>query len=275
MGPREACSRVADFRLGPAAVEAGFSVQGFDSVDSTNLRALGHARSGGADRTWFASLEQTAGRGRRGRNWVSKSGNLAATVLLSAATGQSGLANLGFVAGAATHATLAEVLGTHSSVLKLKWPNDVLFDGQKTVGILIEAESGRGRTNLALGIGINVAHVPEGLPYQATSLRDIGVEVRAEDVFTVLSDQFAHWLTVWDQGDGLAAVLDYWRNHAAGMGERVVVRQTNGAFEGLFEKLDDEGRLIVQMDDGERRVVTAADVFLAGITPNEAAEERV
>ncbi|MCB9993864.1 MAG: biotin--[acetyl-CoA-carboxylase] ligase [Hyphomicrobiaceae bacterium] len=263
---------MVDFRLGPIARGAGYSVHGFESVESTNLRALEHPRAGGGDRVWFAALEQTAGRGRRGRQWSSSKGNLAASVLISAAPGQAGLANLGFVAGVSTYAALARLVDEGDARLALKWPNDVLYDGHKLVGILIEAETAGDRVNLAIGIGVNVSEAPTGLPYAATSLSKMGIAAGAETVFELLAEAFSHWFGVWNLGAGLADVLDYWRAHAAGLGERIVVRQTDGSFEGSFERLDDEGRLIVRMDDGSTRLVTAADVFPAAAAPVERTE---
>lgn len=250
------------FSLGPAAHATGYSLFGFESVDSTNKRALEFAKAENVDRVWFASLEQTAGRGRRGRAWSSNSGNLAASILVRADKNLADVGNLGFVAGVAVHQAISHFLPTQTEKLKLKWPNDVLFDGQKLVGILIEAQPGVDETTwLSAGIGVNVKVSPEQVPYPVGNLNSLGVEADAIELFAELSDCFAKWFDVWQWGANTEAVLDYWRAHALGQGRAVNVRQPQENFEGVFERLDDEGRLVVRLKDNSFRIVSAADVF--------------
>ena len=246
------------FAVGSRAADAGFRVSGFETVGSTSALALDAARADDAGHHWFAALEQSAGRGRRGRDWQSQKGNLAASLLLTFDR-VGDYSGLGFVAGVA----LAEALKTLAphAPATLKWPNDLLLDGKKLSGILIEAQSlTDGRQALAIGIGVNVVAAPTDLPYAATSLAAYGLTLTAETLFSFLSDSFADGLVLWRDGAGLADVLAVWRRHAAGIGGPISVALPAGRISGIFEALDDTGRLRVRLPDGQVQTVSAGDV---------------
>ena len=247
------------FEIGGRAAHAGFRVSGFETVGSTNALALDAAREGDAGLHWFAALDQSAGRGRRGRDWQSHKGNLAASLLLSFDR-PGDYSGLGFVAGVA----LAEALKALApdAPAALKWPNDLLLDGEKLSGILLEAQSlpGGGQA-LAIGIGVNVVAAPTDLPYRATCLAAFGLALSAETLFSALSDSFADAFALWRGGAGLADVLALWRHHAAGIGGPVSVALPTGRISGTFEALDETGRLLVRLPDGQMHAVSAGDVY--------------
>jgi BirA family biotin operon repressor/biotin-[acetyl-CoA-carboxylase] ligase len=262
---------VANFALGAKARTAGYRVAGFDEIGSTNTEALAAAAAGDPGGIWFAALQQTAGRGRRGRAWQSTPGNLAASLLVIPDTDPDMIATLGFVAGVA----LAKALGTilpqgmvqsgetwdGRARVALKWPNDVLADGAKLAGILLEAARTRdGRQAIVIGIGVNVVAAPSDLPYPATSLRTLGIERSAEDVFEALSEAWVEAFGLWADGRGIGAVLDLWRHSAAGLGAPVAVTQDGVVRNGIFETIDSAGRLIMRDDEGARITITAGDV---------------
>jgi BirA family biotin operon repressor/biotin-[acetyl-CoA-carboxylase] ligase len=266
---------VKEFSLGPKARAAGYRLRGFDSIGSTNSEAIAAAAAGDPGGIWFAAREQTAGRGRRGRQWVNPHGNLAATLLIVPDVDPSHSATLGFVAGVALKSALAEILPEglikigldgadslgSSSRIALKWPNDVLADGGKLAGILLEAsKSPDGRHAIAIGIGVNVVSAPVGLPYPATSLANLGVSRTAEDVFLALSEAWVDAFSLWDDSRGVAAVLDQWRRAAAGIGSPVAVNQNGDVLRGVFETIDGAGRLIVRSEDDRLVAITAGDV---------------
>ena len=146
--------------------------------------------------------------------------------------------------------------------MALKWPNDVLANGAKLAGILLEA--GRltdGRHAVALGFGVNAVAAPDGLPYPATSLAALGATCTAEDVFEALSDAWVETFRLWNDGQGTGAVLAQWREAAGGLGDPVAVNQNGDVLRGVFETIDDAGRLIVRRDDNTRTAVTAGDVY--------------
>ena len=263
------------FALGPTARAAGYRLRGYDSIGSTNSEAIEAAAAGDPGGIWFAARQQTSGRGRRGRQWESPHGNLAATLLIVPEAAPTLAATLGFVAGVSLNRALssilpnglvkigidgADALGGHSRIA-LKWPNDVLADGAKLAGILLEASKlPDGRHAVAIGFGVNVVAAPQGLPYPATSLADLGVIRSAEDVFEALSDAWVETFGLWNDGRGIGDVLKHWRASAAGIGAPVAVNQDGEVLRGIFETIDDDGRLIVRADDNRRIAITAGDV---------------
>ena len=266
---------MADFALGPRARSAGYRLAGFDEIGSTNIEALAAAAAGDRGGIWFAALRQTAGRGRRGRAWESPSGNLAASLLIIPDAEPSVLATLGFVAGVAMQKAFASILPKGavrigidgadaldgSGRVALKWPNDVLADGAKISGILLEmGKTPDGRNAIVIGIGVNVVAAPTGLPYPATSLRDLGYQRSAEDVFLALSDSWVEAFALWSEGRGITEILAQWRASAAGIGAPVAVTQDGVVRRGIFETIDASGRLVMRDDEGARIVITAGDV---------------
>ncbi len=263
------------FALGPKARAAGYRLQAQDSIGSTNAEALAAASAGDAGGLWIVARQQTAGRGRRGRPWSSPHGNLAASLLLLPDVDPAVAATLGFVAGVALSRALATVLpaglvrigidgadaADGSGRVALKWPNDVLADGAKLAGILLEAgKAPSGRQAIVVGIGINVVAAPEWLPYPATSIAGLGVTRTAEQVFEVLSDTWVDAFALWNDGRNVAAVLEQWRGAAAGIGSPVAVTQDGQTVRGVFETIDEAGRLILRANDNRRIVITAGDV---------------
>jgi BirA family transcriptional regulator, biotin operon repressor / biotin---[acetyl-CoA-carboxylase] ligase len=268
---------VVAFPLGARARDAGYRVIGFDTIGSTNSEAMKAGLAGDAGRLWYAALAQSEGRGRRGRNWESAHGNLAASLLIVPQADDAQIATLGFVAGVALNAALARILpqaslrsgidgadgqtGHGRARIALKWPNDVLADGAKLAGILLEAQKrADGRQAVVLGFGVNVVAAPEGLPYPATCVQRLGVPIDASSVFEALSESWVEAYTLWDNGRGVPAVLERWRQSAAGIGAEVAVQRHDGVLRGIFETIDDAGRLIVRDDEGHRIAITAGDV---------------
>ena len=136
-------------------------------LKSTNARALAVAADGDPGNIWVVSDHQTEGRGRRGRHWSTEPGNLAASILVVVDVGAEQAATLGFVAGLSLDRALARIAPDWRQEgmgrLQLKWPNDVLVDGRKVAGILLEARHLYGdRMAIAVGIGINIVSAPRG-----------------------------------------------------------------------------------------------------------------
>ena len=151
--------------------------------------------------------------------------------------------------------------GAKSVAFALKWPNDVLADGAKTAGILLETEGDRDRSRpVVIGIGVNVIAGPRGAPYPATALRDLGIQVSAEAVFEALSASWIEVADLWDEGRGLAAILREWLGCAAGVGAPVTVRSGQEVVRGVFETIDAGGHLVLRSEDGRRCPIAAGDV---------------
>jgi BirA family biotin operon repressor/biotin-[acetyl-CoA-carboxylase] ligase len=249
------------FALGPHAISAGYRLASFDQVGSTNSEAMGQARAGARAPVWFVTSEQTAGRGRRQRPWIAPRGNLAASVLEILDVAPATAATLGFAAGLALEAALRAVAGSASLRFSLKWPNDVLAGPAKLSGILLEAEAMPGKgLAVVVGMGTNVVAAPEGTPTPATSLRALGVETGAEQLFTALSDCWAECRGIWDGGKGFGEIRRRWLALAAGLGQPVAVHTGNATVSGIFDTIDDTGCMIVRTLTGDRIPISAGDV---------------
>ena len=221
------------------------------------------AKEGDSGLLWVVADTQTAGRGRYGRVWSSPRGNLHASLLLIDPAPPDRAAELGFVAGVATAYALREILCGDRRVT-IKWPNDVLHDGAKLCGILLEsANLPGGRLACVAGVGVNCRLHPANTPYKATNLSAIaGQPVAPARVFARLSAAMAHWLDVWAAGAGFAAIRAEWLSLAAGLGAWVGVARPSQTVEGTFQTIDATGRLILEQASGQV-AIEAGDVFLS------------
>ncbi len=216
-------------------------------MDSTNLEARRRVAAGERGPVWIVSAEQTAGKGRLGRRWESKPGNFYGTLVWPTAAPQSAFAQLSFVAAVAMHRTATEFAA--SSRLSLKWPNDCLLDGAKFCGILCE---NLGPGVLGIGIGINIAQVPDGLPYPAARLELANVEAVFETLQLSLSDNLA----IWNEGQGFESIRQNWMARCLHLGGMVSVDGVAGRFEGLGP----DGAFLLRLTDGECKQIYAGDV---------------
>jgi BirA family transcriptional regulator, biotin operon repressor / biotin---[acetyl-CoA-carboxylase] ligase len=248
------------FSLGPRAVSAGYRLASFERIGSTNAEALARARDGERGPLWIVTTEQTAGRGRRHRPWIAPRGNLAASVLEVMDVPPSVAATLGFAAGLALVAALRSV-AREQTKLSLKWPNDVMADGRKLAGILLEAEAVGNRLAVVTGIGTNVAAAPEGTPTPATSLSALGIGLGPEQLFAALSDAWVEFRGVWDEGRGFAEIRQNWLQLAAGLGQPVSISFGGSVMTGTFDTIDEAGCMVVRTSDGRRVPVSAGDVY--------------
>ena len=247
--------------LHPDADAAGVRLIARDTLPSTNAEALARARAGERGPLWVTAARQTAGRGRRGRVWVSEPGNLYASLLLTDAAPATHLPELCFVVALAARDAVAEVAPKLASRLRLKWPNDLLLDGAKIAGILIEAESIGAGTATVAGIGANCAHHPADTAHPATDLATVGITATPETLFRLLSGSMAARLAQWDCGVGFSAIRAEWLSHAAGIGGDIHVRLADRELSGIFETLDQSGRLMLRLRAGQLEAITVGEVF--------------
>jgi BirA family transcriptional regulator, biotin operon repressor / biotin---[acetyl-CoA-carboxylase] ligase len=244
--------------LSPDAAAAGVGLIACETVGSTNSEALAHARAGERGPLWITARAQTAGRGRRGRIWVSEPGNLYATLLLVDPAPPERAARLSFVAALAVHDAIAACAPALAPQLAFKWPNDVLLGGAKVAGILIEAEGTR-PLMVALGIGINCRHHPAATDFPATDLAAAGAAVTVEELFKSLSVAMVHRLREWEAD--FAAIRAAWLARAGGLGGELRVRLGTHDLTGRFEALDEAGRLMLRLPDGRLETISAGEVF--------------
>jgi BirA family biotin operon repressor/biotin-[acetyl-CoA-carboxylase] ligase len=244
----------------PAA--SGARLVSLNTVGSTNAEAFARARAGERGPLWITARRQTAGRGRRGRPWVSEPGNLYASLLLTDPAPPQRAAELSLVAALAVHDALAERAPVLGPRLQVKWPNDILCDGAKLAGILVEGESAPGRPlAVVIGIGVNCAHYPPGTPYPATSLAEAGALVTPESLTQALAGTMAQRLAQWARGADFAAIRTAWLRRAAGLGAPARVRLPEREVEGVVETLDDAGRLVLRLADGRIERIAAGEML--------------
>jgi BirA family biotin operon repressor/biotin-[acetyl-CoA-carboxylase] ligase len=249
-------------RLDPAAAAVGFGLAAHDTLPSTNTEALTLARNGESGPLWVTARQQTAGRGRRGSAWISPPGNLYATLLVCDPAPAESAPQLSFVAGLAVHDAIVDCAAALREKLALKWPNDILCEGKKLAGILIESEMIEARLAVAIGIGVNCMHHPLETAYPATDLATAGAAVAAAtDLFVALSGAMARRLAQWRRGLGFASIRADWLERATGMDGELRVRLPGRELFGRGEALDERGRLILRLADGTLQTITAGDVF--------------
>jgi BirA family transcriptional regulator, biotin operon repressor / biotin---[acetyl-CoA-carboxylase] ligase len=246
-------------RLDPAAEAAGVRLIIHDTIGSTNAEALRLAHAGERGLLWVVAKRQTAGRGRRGRVWVSEPGNLYASLLLAGPSTPERFPELSFVAALALHDAITARIPGLSSRVVLKWPNDLLIDRNKFAGILIEGEG----ATVVIGIGVNCVHHPAGTDYPATDLATAGVRTTPESLFTPLSAEMAARLVQWDCGAGFASIRADWLARATGLGKPIRVKAADAELEGQFEGIDETGRLLLRRAGGAVEALAAGDVFMA------------
>ena len=245
----------------PATLPPGYALIALDEAGSTNDEARERAAGGAPDGTVVWARVQRAGRGRRGRSWVSPPGNLYCSVIIRPACEARSVAQLSFVAALAV---LDLVDGSLPGRARCKWPNDVLVDGGKVAGILLESALGPGgRVDwVVLGIGVNLASHPriEG-PIPSTSLADAGAMTLApEEALSPVLAALARRRREWET-HGFAAVRSAWLGRAHGLGGPVRVANGERRLTGIFEGLDEGGALVLAQPGGERLSIAAGDVF--------------
>ncbi|WP_347267131.1 biotin--[acetyl-CoA-carboxylase] ligase [Paracoccus sp. (in: a-proteobacteria)] len=235
--------------------------------DSTNAEALRLA-PGLSGPAWIMAREQFAGRGRRGRDWAMPAGNFAATLVLRPRGGALAAAQLSFVAALALYDALALACGP-AVRLAIKWPNDVLLNGGKVAGILLEsAGAGADLQAVAVGIGVNLAEAPDPGRIEARAIAPVSVRgesghsVSPEEFLDLLAPAFARWQAQLDTY-GFAPIRSAWLARAAKLGEPIVARTGTAESHGIFEGIDEQGALILRGAAG-RQILPAADVFFGG-----------
>lgn len=214
--------------------------------------------------TWITATHQSAARGRRGRAWVQPAGNFAATLVLPVDDPETA-ALRSFTASLALHDALVALTG-RPEPFALKWPNDVLLNGGKLAGILLESLTAGGRiAGLAIGIGVNLAEAPGAGQVEPGALRPValvgetGALVAPEDFLAALAPAYAHWEHQFATY-GFAPVRTAWLARAARLGEVITARLPNEDLTGTFREVDEGGRLVLETPQGLRRIA-AGDIF--------------
>jgi BirA family transcriptional regulator, biotin operon repressor / biotin---[acetyl-CoA-carboxylase] ligase len=233
-------------------------------IDSTNAEGFRRAASL-AGPTWIIAGVQTSGRGRRARPWASPQGNFHGTLVLKPEESPETVALRSFVSALALRDALVQVSGLPQS-FTLKWPNDVLCNGGKLAGILLESQGLNGpRPVLCIGIGVNLIAAPEASQVEAGAvppvslLQETGLRISPEAFLDALAPAYDHWEATF-RAEGFAPLRTEWLAHAARLGETIRARTGADTREGVFDTIDAQGNLILRMAQGPV-AIPAAEVF--------------
>ena len=243
---------------------AGYGRRVLAHVDSTNAEAARIA-PGLTGPEWILALEQTAARGRRGRAWVNPIGNFAATLVMHPGETPDKVALRSFVAALALNDALIAATG-RTEPFTLKWPNDVLLNGGKLAGILLESAGAGGQlTHFAIGIGVNLKSAPgageveEGAMRPVSLMSETGVDITPEGFLDLLAPAYARY-EVQFTTYGFDPIRTAWLDRAARLGEVVTARTSRDEVTGTFETVDAAGNLVLSTAKS-RVAIPAADVF--------------
>ncbi|WP_299307171.1 biotin--[acetyl-CoA-carboxylase] ligase [uncultured Croceicoccus sp.] len=229
------------------------------SIGSTNTELLARCGRGEAVRegSWLVADRQTAGRGRLGREWYDGAGNFMGSTVVALNGGDPAAHTLALVAALAVYETIAAALAD-TRRLMLKWPNDVLWEGAKIAGILLERQ---GDTVVA-GIGVNLARAPQIDGMATASLADMGVHVARDALAQELAHQFAVCLALW-RGSGLVEIVSRWIARGPARGTLLSASVPGeGAVTGRYAGLGPDGSLRLSLADGRERAIYAGEVAM-------------
>ncbi|WP_299042515.1 biotin--[acetyl-CoA-carboxylase] ligase [uncultured Tateyamaria sp.] len=247
-----------------SAWPSGYGRRVLASVDSTLSEAARIAPEL-AGPEWILAREQTAARGRRGRAWSMPPGNFAATLVLPVQESPGQAALRSFVISLALHDAFVAATG-RADAFALKWPNDVLLQGGKVAGILLESVgAGAKLTHLAIGVGVNLAAAPGAAEVEVGAVAPValtsalGTVIAPEAFLTLLAAAYARYEDQF-RTYGFAPIRTAWMAHAAKLGEVITARTTRDAHVGTFVDVDADGQLVLETAKG-RVTIPAGDVY--------------
>lgn len=245
----------------------GFRHIAFGDVGSTNTLCLEEAQKGDPGDLWITGTRQLQGRGSRGRQWVSEPGNLYASLLLRDIGTVDKLHTLTFVASLAIRDAIYALDDARFADVSLKWPNDVLLNGKKTSGILLESHQIESARYVIIGIGVNIEHYPLETLHTATSLKAEGIEATATQVFQLLAHAMSKRLVQWNGGEGFESIRNDFLECSANLGKTIEVRlpskQPDNVLTGKFSGMDEQGLLLLEGSNGKIQRISVADIFFA------------
>ena len=239
----------------------GFDIQIFSFIDSTNMEAARKIELGSKGGLWIKADEQSNGRGRGDRLWISKPGNLYASLIYEINENIRDAAQLSFITALAVRDTIVKCIPNKN--IKCKWPNDILVSGKKISGILLESRLNKieGIIYIIIGTGINIDHHPELTSYEATHINEQTKQKRSHsEVFVMLAEKMDYWLSVWKE-KGFDPIRESWLGSAIGIGEKITVKTMSNQLIGWFVGLDRDGALMLEVD-GNIKIIHSGDVFL-------------
>lgn len=250
-----------------ASVDPGAKLLIFDEIDSTNEEARRRAAKGDVTPVYLMARTQTAGRGRRGREWMSLPGNLFLTYYGVTQKPPAEIALLGFAAGVALAEFCDSLLAAGRA--RLKWPNDLMLDGRKAAGLLLESGAlPDGRNWFAIGVGFNLVASPGNVGQETAALTDLAprATLAPETVANDFAERLASWAARLDR-EGFAPLRSAWETRAYGLGEAASVELNGQMLSGISRGLSPRGELMLELPNGEMRAVAAGDILFPRLAP--------
>ncbi len=232
------------------------------SVETTQAPVHDAALKGAEEGFVMQAMKQTGGKGRQGNQWDSPMGNLYMSVLLRPSCGLERAGELAFVIAVALSKALDDYIEASKHKKTLKWPNDVLVDGLKLSGILLESNLNKDNAleSIVLGMGVNIFNAPE----LAVSLNNVAeIPVYVNKVRDNILDKLSYYYDFWEKR-GFAPIRDLWLEQAYGLDQSMTARLPNETYKGIFKGITEEGSLILSLDDGVEKVIHAAEVHFGG-----------
>lgn len=218
-----------------------WDIYNFETLISTNETALSYPPY-----SVIMTAIQTGGRGRNGRQWISPKGNFYASFVLPDFREKSPL--LSYISALIVCDSLSEYK------LQIKWPNDVLLEGGKLAGILLE----RTEQSVIVGIGVNTAQSPQqGMLYKTSNLK---AHIQPRELLDRMLPLFDHYLHLF-QTEGFEPIRQKWMTHALGLNQQITVRLPLETVIGKFKTLSKEGALILELEDQSLQDIWVGDVF--------------
>jgi len=244
-----------------------FKLISFDELDSTNSEAIRIAVRDKPDRDYIIlAKSQTKARGRSGKGWQSTSGNLHASLLMKPNKDLELLPQLSFVTALAVYNSVEFVLldsclRGNDIKIQLKWPNDVLVNGRKISGILLESVKVEEEYYLIIGIGINVTYHPDNIDQPTTSLAKENISaITLHNLLELLIENFEKYYQIWEK-EGFSTIRKIWLEHAYKLHENITVKHQNEIIFGIFKDIDLLGRIILQLPS--KKIISFSTVDLS------------
>jgi len=258
----------------PPRVPPAYRLVALEEIDSTSAEAKRLAEQGAEDGTLVWARSQTGGYGRQGRTWASAAGNLFLSVVVRPDCSLAEAAQFSFITAVALGDAFGSVASPQIEV-NYKWPNDLLLNGRKAAGILLESKAGKDQSLdwLVIGVGANVSSFPPEsetrLPATSLHFEGCPTTVSAVDLLEAFARHLLSWINRW-LDEGFAPVRENWLRHAKGLNEVIEVRLPQETLKGTFVDLDAAGTLLLRLADGTTRRIAAGEVYLPGETAEKA-----
>lgn len=243
------------------SVLRNYNLLTFEQVDSTNEECKRLARSGASGNFIVYSDYQTSGRGQKGRPWSSLPGNLHLSLLLESDKDLKKLTNLAFLTSVAI-AEIIESIAPASSKIELKWPNDVLIDGKKVAGILMESLKVSGKQFMIIGMGVNILHTPDVPERAVTSLaEEFGYTEDPQEFMVKLVNHFDDAYLRWQADEDFAIIRREWLARAFALNEVVTIDRGQQRISGLFRGIDEAGGIVIELASGEQYTMNFGELI--------------